>query len=1128
MTTTTPTTFYQQTTSIICRHQQRLRQHGHPSYQTDIVRLLTVYLLITDRYLQIPSAPGATNCTARGAFSHRPEVTMVRTRGQRRVDEQAGIPPTPPASAYLTVPVPSRRTRAKRTQSVARHPKPPKSPDPTPTETVEDNDSKTHIPSVLSLERSSPTASTIPTVVVTHPSPPLAAVPTVVVIPPSPPQEILSATNIAPTVTIIPTAGRTIRTGTGRAARMRAVATDLPVASITPVTRVAPLIPHALLHLWPDATPADLAAAIPENAPPVAMAIPSSLYAEVMDLIARHPVEPQRKVQMNDKLTQTVDSESFPPTSNKRKLANDATMERLTRRSRIEMRSRSPSPGIGRTRRRSTTAQRQALSESGLQAKAVQTPSVVGGVVGGQYVLRKAKRYSDKGNIQLGMISVLVDSNGNEIFDAPPLVENSSFANPLTRDEHPAGYVGLENLEEETPEQVAEELATELASEQAASRQAALQQAALEPAAPQEVFPLEAARRPEHMPLDPVIDPWPHPHETPRRTWGNPFGSLLNSARSVSRYLPGFANSRPELPPPRVREDTTNNTDAITNPPPTADPQDVAQTVSQQHDMHHIDDHAAPATEAAAPRKHHKSRHEHRDKKLHKSNEDVVRERNMREERRFMLEQTQIVMEEDSRRAREATERQEIRRLGEMASTPGGKRKRQPSPETIPNPPGGGYGLDYAYFPYDSSDEEDNHTSPIEEPPNKSRRLDEPIAPRSPSPILGDPHRARPYYGKYFQLPAHAGGNVFHRPVPLEDDISRAADAKIQAMAAAAAYGSVDDTPPASGRRSNEELIARGYLNTPIYKSRIGRPPTDLRPPPSSEPRTTNTFTVPDPSDSDSDPEDDMSGEETSTKATDTSDSDLPAAKAAETWTQPPPPRPNPSHAALPPGSATTDSDALAKARAKALQHLPAKQSSLRFSSRLSSSPMGPEVMDDDHSVEGETEVEGSGALDSPSTGRVDIASGEEAKRVAAGSDEVLQPSAFEEWLVKASPEVVQIIRSSWTDQDTQTAQENFEHGLGVHIADDTNEQTVSEIDTTIIPTTSTDETAFDPNIRRPSINGYINFVQVTDPIVTAFINSSWTLQDAEEAESNFSEQLEAFMSDEVAKGTIIRPTVFA
>lgn len=250
------------------------------------------------------------------------------------------------------------------------------------------------------------------------------------------------------------------------------------------------------------------------------------------------------------------------------------------------------------------------------------------------------------------------------------------------------------------------------------------------------------------------------------------------------------------------------------------------------------------------------------------------------------------------------------------------KRKRWGSPDTIPNPKGKSYGLGEAEF-YGNSEEFEEY-GVTEQRPGGLRRTSE--SGDFSSQVAGNLHKARPYTGSMFEKSAteYNGGNVFSEY-----------EAAHKAEGAAAKLMN-------TGRQS--------VAKTPI-------PVTN----------SAGTFKVPSPGDSDwSDSESDeevyTTGLEGVTPTADR-DGELEAATPALLPSKPPKPqqivKPKKSYLDSllnPPSSrvadhsllerpfegATAESEALRKARDRALQHKPRNPSTLSQSSRTYSSPLVP------------------------------------------------------------------------------------------------------------------------------------------------------------------------------------------
>ena len=471
-----------------------------------------------------------------------------------------------------------------------------------------------------------------------------------------------------------------------------------------------------------------------------------------------------------------------------------------------------------------------------------------------------------------------------------------------------------------------------------------------------------------------VTSPSATPAETPRsHGWG--LGSLFSSARSVSRFIPGFGHSTPAQPRAALPVVGTSAITTTSNSPQVALPAPEnattpftpqvsrATNVSQTEPRHNVPATAGPARGArTAPRKTFKPRREMKEQAAKAAMKSAMR--------------TQ---------ADETAGREEIREKAEKATKPGQKRKRAPSPDSIPNPPGCSYGMDLDYFGYySSSDEEleENVDTPIrkgkervidgvEQPRSKRAKvneernesvaatyLEEPnlslsaehlprgrtsyrFDPPSLNEVIGDPHRARPYTGTMFALPSskgsiYHGGNVFEQ---------------------------ADSTKKAAERAS-------------AYKSGLDE----------YSPTPSRTFTVPygsDSEDDDDDEEDQPEVETSKSVANKEVETTTPkrvggldegsiallnkffgapkdatsAAKSAISSSPQTPSRPSSSNGTLPASSSAADTEALARARSQALKYTPKQPSGLRAQSRLSNSTVGSDVGDKAHEVIGGLET---------------------------------------------------------------------------------------------------------------------------------------------------------------------------
>ena len=251
----------------------------------------------------------------------------------------------------------------------------------------------------------------------------------------------------------------------------------------------------------------------------------------------------------------------------------------------------------------------------------------------------------------------------------------------------------------------------------------------------------------------------------------------------------------------------------------------------------------------------------------------------------------------------------EKQKSADVTQTPGQKRKRKSSPDVIPLPAGGGYGMVDEYFIVDSSSDDE---IVAQETPTKARPLKKARTSTSDDFTVGSTFRARPYTGTLFTHP----------------DAQR----------------SPDDNP------FDEANKPDGY------------PALDSTPPPGP----TLVFKVPSPGSSDSDEDDDYEQDQTigrTQKAPSpsvlapksilrNSSSNLPKPSQAAHTTSPsksmvPLASTVPGHATLTAVTMTAPSDALEKAREKALKHQPKQPSTLRESSRLSSSTVNSDPGDE-------------------------------------------------------------------------------------------------------------------------------------------------------------------------------------
>ena len=391
--------------------------------------------------------------------------------------------------------------------------------------------------------------------------------------------------------------------------------------------------------------------------------------------------------------------------------------------------------------------------------------------------------------------------------------------------------------------------------------------------------------------------------ETPRANrWG--LSRFLPSAQSVTRYIPFSSRHtttapQQQAPQPEQPTQTEQAPEQITQ----TEARVNASTSQSQREPERADTIAGPS---------------HRHRQSTSNQQKLLTKQQWEEEKRIKRLRLQLRREaaalEKQKRDFELAKKDlaEKQKSADVTQTPGQKRKRVPSPDVIPLPAGGGYGMVDEYFMFDSSSDDEvvAQETPTKERPSKKART-------SSSPqdsTVGSPFRARPYTGTLFTHPDAQG--------------------------------------------SPEDNVFNG-ANKPDGSPALGSTPP---------PGPTLVFKVPSPGSSDSDDDDDDDDYEQDQIIERTQKAPSPSVLApksilrnsASNLSQPrpaanstspsksmvPPPRPVPGHATLPAATMTAPSDALEKAREKALKHQPKQPSTLRESSRLSSSTVNSDPGD--------------------------------------------------------------------------------------------------------------------------------------------------------------------------------------
>ncbi|KAL8744742.1 MAG: hypothetical protein Q9190_003040 [Brigantiaea leucoxantha] len=524
-------------------------------------------------------------------------------------------------------------------------------------------------------------------------------------------------------------------------------------------------------------------------------------------------------------------------------------------------------------------------------------------------------------------------------------------------------------------------------------------------------------------PLQPAVDTVVHLPQTPLRSWG--LSSILGTARSIGRYLPGRRHNGSQAPARSIVMAPTDQVIVASAPP-----------VRINRDQ-------GPAGPKLL-----------RDRKTLEALKQKKAMRDDLEEQRKQLEKEREWL------AKERRDVERAHRAAYDAQKPGEKRARLPSPEVIPRNADGGFTTDSNYFAYDSSDEGDTESSPTQPRRLKAARLDTTALP-STEVAVGEPDKPRPYTGRHF-LEARPNAFKASNAGRYWDEIEnqRSKDAKKQKEEAEKADKERKDPKPAfyvpgwgiggdtsssededendeevvaeqakiGGSTSSQQQEAKANAKQPLKESaagpeHLGKPSvasstplvvsasaSSSVPTTSSAPRTASepvvaTAPITDPAQ--------VSKTPVTSHTT----------KTQNTWTQPPPPPPNPSHAALP------EPDSIRIQRAK-FQKLPTKPSFLRYSSRISTSTVGSE---DGNADQVDAETAGSQkhtAVEAENNARVlereSISSDSFRIRDSAAKSSVL--SAYEDYKTRMDAKVTDFLESTWEKSDADFSASEFSH----------------------------------------------------------------------------------------------------
>ncbi|PGH10886.1 hypothetical protein AJ80_07328 [Polytolypa hystricis UAMH7299] len=491
----------------------------------------------------------------------------------------------------------------------------------------------------------------------------------------------------------------------------------------------------------------------------------------------------------------------------------------------------------------------------------------------------------------------------------------------------------------------------------------------------------------------------PQPPQTPTRGW-NIRGLITSVPRSITRLMPTFMQSPERQQPPPAPivpiHDAVNTQTPSVEATEAAESSDLSDEEPSQHDMSY----------ALFPRP------------LNRA--EIMPDLVKKPTPRAPMPTTQPATEATAVSTPKPTiETPKTTLNGPDGSEDAGrtgksrKRRRSPTPDIIPNPPGCSYGLHPDYFEYseldDSSSVYHEAQENLQPPPQPAIRgiLRSRKRVRFDASPEDAPSKLR-LRNNSMEQPPHS----FTSPQPSfmesTSDSNRASTLpSLQSLAAASFMDSTSDSNSASTQPSLRSLVATSSVPSSSSQPSVNFPQPEI----DDDTPVTNTtgtygFSYDDWS-TDEEDEDELmieAGVPTEpaqpsqppsvppepSRPTPSNVSQTPL--RVQNWTRPPPPRPTPAHASLPIQSTPVDSEALAKLRSKVDKYKPRLPSGLRASRRLSSSPLV-----------------------------------EEATRpgVAASQFDWPEPQSYGGSL-GVRPEIGRLVSETWTDEDTEAAYGQF------------------------------------------------------------------------------------------------------
>ena len=319
-----------------------------------------------------------------------------------------------------------------------------------------------------------------------------------------------------------------------------------------------------------------------------------------------------------------------------------------------------------------------------------------------------------------------------------------------------------------------------------------------------------------------------------------------------------------------------------------------------------------------------------------------------------------------------------------------GKRKRMPSPEVIPNPPGGGFGMDLDYFYVSDSDEEDE--TPIRKPPTKKART------------------------------SSLGRELIGSPSGNAGEASSTSQSELQQTPPKEGAPVTPTQGSQTGRASSLNTDLNGSLHRNVFAESLSAEKDPNYAPNGS----TMTFKVPSPTSSDDDSALDLEPEH---------DIAAPVSPLASKSTVPEQ-LPTPDFTTKP-----TPSHLIEKARSKALMHQPKTGSSLRNASRLSTSTVASDLGEEQTSPAEEPaeQLREEQARPAETPAEIPAVTPTEAQIEADGTaqDEAFvqnflttHVNSYEEYMQGVSPNVAAYMETTWSEEDTEAAENALEEEL--------------------------------------------------------------------------------------------------